>query len=136
MRKIAIISVVFLAIPVIAVATGSIFDIKTGEFMSIDELLSNFGEAIPSADSERMQHLFLTPDSTDDGKNREAIVNEFRKDWADRNNGPPVTLRPKSAVVYIEMDDLDPDGPPGGRTSTIELKLEHTEHGWQIAAMR
>jgi hypothetical protein len=104
--------------------------------MTIDELLSSFRDAIASADTKRMEDLFLVPDATEDGQNRQANINEFRKDWAEIEKGPPVVFNAKDAVIHIEMDDLDPDGPPGGHVTTIELKIVYTDHGWRIRAMR
>ena len=83
-----------------------------------------------------MERLFLAPDATEDGRNRESNLAELRKDWTGTASGPPVKLNPKRAVIYIDMDDLDPDGPPGGHISKIELKVIDTDDGWHIEAMR
>lgn len=103
---------------------------------SLDNLLSQLDGAIASADVEKMERLFLAPDASENGRNRESNLAELRKDWAGAASGPPVKFNPKRAVIHIDMDDLDPDGPPGGHISKIELKVIHTDDGWRIEEMR
>lgn len=83
-----------------------------------------------------MERLFLAPDATEDGRNRQSHLDEIRKDWADIASGPPVKLNPKRAVIHIDMDELNPDGAPGGHISKMELKVVLTGDGWRIEAIR
>ena len=80
--------------------------------------------------------LFLAPDESEDGRNRQSNLTELRKDWKIAKSGPPIELEPKQAVIRVEMNDLDPDGPPGGHVSEIEIKVLRTNDGWRIATMR
>lgn len=104
--------------------------------MSIDQLLTDFDSAVKAGNLSSMEQLFLPSDDTDDGQNRQSNLAELRKDWKEKQYGPPVQLETTSAVIKLQMTDRDPDGPPTARVSEIELKLVRTENGWRIASMR
>lgn len=104
--------------------------------MSIDQLLTDFDSAVKTADLSSMEQLFLPSDDSDDGQRRQSILAELRKDWKEKQYGPPVQLETTNAVIKLQMTDRDPDGPPTARVSEIELKLVRTENGWRIASMR
>ncbi len=104
--------------------------------MSIDQLLTDFGHAISTANVDSMEQLFLPPDDSTDGQNRQSNLRELRKDWKERQDGPPIKLDVVSAVIKLQMTDQDPDGPPTPRGSEIELKIVRTDDGWHIESMR
>ncbi len=101
---------------------------------SIDGLLEQFDAAIASANVKKLEALFLPPDKTENGRNREANLAEARKDWTDAKSGPPVNLIPKRALIHIDMENLE--SPIGARISKIELEVVSTDDGWRIEAMR
>jgi len=103
---------------------------------SIDRLLEQFDAAIASANVKQLEALFLPPDKTENGRNREANLAEARKDWTDAKSGPPVNLIPTRALIHIDMENLDPDSPIGARISKVELEVVSTDDGWRIEAMR
>lgn len=80
--------------------------------------------------------LFLEPDDSADGMNRQANLTEIRKDWRNAQSGPPIELETASAVITLDMTDRDPDGPPTPRVTKLELKLVRTETGWRIQTMQ
>lgn len=104
--------------------------------MSIDQLLTNFDHAIRTANVSSMERLFLPPDDSTNGQNRQSNLTELRKDWKQTQSGPPIKLDATNAVIKLQMTDLDPDGPKTPRVSEIELMLVRTDDGWRIESMR
>ena len=104
--------------------------------MALDQFLHDFNNAIASSDVKGMEQLFLAPDDTADGMNRQENLTELQKDWGNSESGPPIELTTTSAVITLDMTDLDPEGPPTPRVTKLELNLVHTETGWRIQTMR
>lgn len=104
--------------------------------MPIDQLLTDFDHAIKTADVGTMERLFLPPDDSTDGQNRQSNLTELLKDWKETQSGPPIELDATNAVITLQMTDLGPEGPPTPRVSKIELNLIRTDDGWRIESMR
>ena len=136
MRTATFIAVSVLAVTALTLTHASPNSGGVNETKTLDGLLREFDDAIASADIEKMESLFLPPDGTEDGRNREANLAEARKDWAKTESGPPIKLIPKRAIIQIDMESLDPNGPPAGHTSKIELKTVYTDDGWRVETMR
>ena len=60
--------------------------------MSIDQLLTDFDHAIRTANVGSMERLFLPPDDSANGQNRQSNLMELRKDWKETKSGPPIEL--------------------------------------------
>lgn len=133
MKKFLIVAACFV---VATAAYAAIARSERSTSMSIDQLLTDFDHAIRTANVSSMERLFLPPDDSANGQNRQSNLRELRKDWKETQSGPPIELDATNAVITLQMTDLDPDGPPTPRVSKIELNLIRTDDGWRIESMR
>lgn len=65
---------------------------------ALDQLLTDFAAASAKLDIEKAEKLFVSPDDTPAGKNRQGHLSELRKDWkrakeGGANEGPSVQFK-------------------------------------------
>jgi len=106
----------------------------------LDELLADFTAATGKLDIERAERLFLPPDDTPGGKNRQAHLSELRKDWnrakeSGAKEGPSVQFKNTKKVIRTQMVISGPGGPKEGYSSEVEFTVAFTKDGWRIVSM-
>jgi hypothetical protein len=103
----------------------------------LDRLLADFAAAVGKFDVEAAEKLFLPPDNTPDGQNRQGHISELRKDWtrakAEGSQGLQVEFTNTRKVIRTDMRVSLPGGPK--ETSGMEFVVELTRDGWKIASM-
>ncbi len=106
----------------------------------LDALLADFAAATAKLDIEKAERLFLSPDETPAGKNRQAHLTELRKDWkrakaSGAKEGPSVQFKNTKKILRTQMVIRGPGGPKKGQTSEVEFSVALTEDGWKIVSM-
>jgi hypothetical protein len=107
---------------------------------ALDRLLTDFATATATLDVAGAESLFLPPDDTADGRNRQANLSELRKDWqrareSGASVGPAVQFRNVQKIVRADMLINGPGGPKEGTVSEVEFTAAFTKDGWKIVSM-
>ena len=92
-----------------------------------------------------MEALFLPPDETADGKNRQQHIREIRKDWSTGKHKEKMIVEFKKTqtlvhkgetLVRTEMSVSGSGGLPSVSGEPLEFKVVFTSDGCKIAAMK
>ena len=95
--------------------------------------MKDFASAVSSLDAQKAEALFLVPDSTPDGTNRQAHIQEMRKDWTRvAAQGKKMTANFTNTVILVrtQMKGEESTGQP------MEFKVAFTKEGLKIVAMK
>ena len=107
---------------------------------ALDELLADFAAATAKLDIAKAETLFLAPDDTAAGQNRQGHLSELRKDWkrakeSGVKEGPSVQFKNTKKVIRTQMHIRGPGGPKEGDVSEVEFTVVFTKDGWKIVSM-
>ena len=107
---------------------------------ALDRLLTDFAAATAKLDIDNAEKLFLPPNNTAAGKNRESHLSELRKDWtlakeSGANVGPSVQFKNTNKIIRTEMLIGGPGGPQEGQSRKVEFTVAFTKDGWKIVSM-
>jgi hypothetical protein len=107
---------------------------------ALDRLLTDFAAATAKLDIDKAEKLFLPPDDTAAGKNRQAHLSELRKDWkrakeSGANAGPSVQFKNTKKIIRTQMLIGGPGGPQERQVSEVEFTVAFTKDGWKIVSM-
>jgi hypothetical protein len=109
----------------------------------VDEMLKELATAISELDTKRAKALFLPPDETPDGKNREGHLREMEKDWKRaKERKEKITVAFKNTVsttentvttvrteMFVGGDEAEAEPMP------VEFRVVITKEGCRIVAM-
>jgi hypothetical protein len=113
---------------------------------ALDQLLADFAAITARLDVDAAERLFLPPDGTAAGENRQAHLTELRKDWTRAREsgaiaGPSVqfantrtTVRADTRVILAEMR-ISGAGTTDSQVSEVEFVVALTKDGWKIVSM-
>lgn len=103
----------------------------------VDQMLRDFASAVSNLDAKQAEALFLAPDDTPDGKNRQSHLQEMKKDWkraGEREQKMTVIFKDTVTTVRTEMliggDEAEAEPIP------VEFKVVFTKDGCKIVAMK
>ena len=103
-------------------------------------VLADFSAATSKLDVVKAERLFLPPDETPAGQNRQVYLTELRKDWkrlkaSGVKEGPSVQFKNTKKVLLTQMVIHSPDAPKKGETREVAFTVALTEDGWKIVSM-
>ena len=103
----------------------------------VDRMLKDFAAAVSALDAQKGEALFLPPDDTPDGKNRQGHLREMKKDWGKaRERGQQMTVEFRNVVIVVRAD-MSMGGHEAEREPIpVELKVALTKEGCEIVAMK
>jgi hypothetical protein len=103
----------------------------------LDKLLADMAAATAMFDVEKAEQLFLPPDDTPAGKNRQGHLAEIRKDWkrakeAGAKAGPRLQFKNTKKVIRTQLAVGD-----GAKqqTSEVEITVAFTDQSWKIVSL-
>lgn len=108
---------------------------------ALDQLLADLAAATSKLDIAKAERLFLPPDDTPAGENRQGHLSEMRKDWkrareSGAAQGPSVRFKNTRKVVLTQMVIRGPGGPREGQAvHEVEFTVAFTQDGWKIVSM-
>ena len=103
---------------------------------AVSTMLREFEAAVSVFDVEKAQKLFLPPDDTPDGKNRQKHFDEMRKDWSRaKEKNEKVTVEFKNVVILVRAEMFPGGVKPEAKVTPVELKIKLTREGCRIVAM-
>ena len=106
----------------------------------LDRVLAELAAAAGTFDVERAEKLFLPPDETAEGKNRQAHLAEIRKDWSRAKEGGAkegISVRFENAkkILRTQMVVSGPGSTEEAERMDVELTVTLTKDGWKIVSM-
>ena len=104
----------------------------------IQTLLDTFSEAVATRNTESMIGLFVAPDDTPEGQNRQKHIDEMKKDWA--NASAPAMAISFSNVKFDNESNLEADMSAVGSSTesnaiTFKFKVCLLNNEWKIVTM-
>ena len=111
---------------------------KKQETPPIQTLLDTFSQAVANRNTESMINLFMAPDDTPEGQNRQNHIDEMKKDWANAS-GPAMAIS-FSNVKFDNESDLEADMIVAGSSTdnpgiTVKFKVCLVNNEWKIVSM-
>ena len=106
---------------------------------AFDRLLADFAAITAKLDVDAAEKLFVPPDSTAAGQNRQAHLTELRKDWkrakeSGASAGPSVQFINPRTIIRADMRISGP-GANDSQVSEVEFIVALTKDGWKIVSM-
>lgn len=112
---------------------------STTSIDSIDRMLQDFASATYAQDIQKAEALFLPPDETADGKNRQQHIREIRKDWASGEHKEKLIIEFKKRQVLVRNEETfvrtEMSVPGYGPDMLLEFKVVFINNDCRIAAM-
>ena len=108
---------------------------KKQETPPIQTLLDTFSEAVANRNTESMIGLFVAPDGTPEGQNRQNNIDEMKKDWT--NVSEPAMAITFSNVKFDNESHLEADmsASVGNETETMKFEVRLLNNEWKIVTM-
>jgi hypothetical protein len=111
---------------------------KKQETPPIQTLLDTFSEAVANRNIESIIGLFVAPDGTPEGQNRQNNIDEMKKDWA--NASKPAMAISFSNVKFdneshLEADMSVADASVGNARATMKFEVRLLNNEWKIVTM-
>jgi len=103
----------------------------------VSSMLDSFADAVVARDMRKAESLFLPPDDTPDGKNRERHIEEMKKDWSRATQRDPfaaVKFKNTTVLVHTQMVLVGKEAKPA--VIPVEFKVSFGEDGYKIVAMK
>lgn len=104
----------------------------TKPIKSVDQLLNEFATNVSKLDVKQMRTIFLPPDTTPDGKNRQKHLHEMERDWSSGHKGFTVAF--KNSAITIKTTMVVNRGKES-ESVPVEFKIVKTKDGYKIASM-
>ena len=103
---------------------------------TISGFLKDFSDACSTQDIRKMESLFLPPDNTPEGENRNTQIEEMRKDWSQaKDSSQQVSVEFTHTVILVHALMEMHTGKGTLATIPVELKLSLDEDGYKIVSM-
>ena len=111
---------------------------KKQETPPIQTLLDTFSEAVANRDTESMIGLFMAPDDTPEGQNRQNHIDEMKKDWAKASGSAKAISF--SNIKFDNESNLEADMSVVGSSTnskaiTFKFKVCLLNNEWKIVTM-
>jgi len=103
----------------------------------VDRMLKDVSAAISTLDVQKAEALFLPPDNTADGKNRQNHILEMKKDWKEaKERGQKMTVDFRNTVTIVRTEMFAVEEETEAEPITVELKVTFTKDGCKIVSMK
>ncbi len=99
----------------------------------VETLLADFVAAVYDLDVEKAESLFLPPDKSPAGKNRQSHIAEIKKDWTRAQKHLSVEFRDTRKIVQTTMVVRENDAKP--ESVPVEFVVAFTKQGCKIVSM-
>ena len=113
-------------------------EVAEAPFVSaVDQMLKDFAAAVSTSDARKAEGLFVPPDDTLDGKNRQDHIREMKKDWKrSKERGQKMTVEFTNTVIIVRTKMLAGGDEGEAQPIPLEFKVALTKDGCKILAMK
>jgi hypothetical protein len=123
-------------IPILVILCSIAGCSKKPETPPVESVLDIFGDAVATLDTESMISLFLAPDDTPEGLNRQKNIDEIRKDWANASAANGMRIAFENIQFDIKADMIISGGEAVGNEKTpVNLNVVLVNNEWKIETM-